>query len=266
MGLQDRPIGVFDSGIGGLTVVRQIQKTLPHEDIVYFGDTARVPYGTKSKETIVRFSLENAAFLSKFKIKFLVVACNSSSSYSLPTLRRRFKIPVEGVIRPAVKAAVETTKTGRVGVIGTAATVSSGQYPAQIKRIDSKLKVKQAACPLFVSLAEEGWARTKVAKDIAKIYLAPLKTQKIDTLILGCTHYPLLSEVVAEVMGDSVKLIDSASYTAVELGAFLEKRGLAREDSRRGVSKFFVSDEPQRFAKISRLFLGMEAKGVRKVS
>jgi len=266
MDLRDKPIGIFDSGVGGLTVVKQIQKLLPNEDLVYFGDTARVPYGTKSKEAIIRFSIQNAAFLLKSNIKFLVVACNSSSSYALPSLRRLFKIPIIGVIKPVVKQAVSSTANGCIGIIGTRATVSSLEYPKQIKRLRSDLKVKQAACPLFVPLAEEGWMRHKVTRQVALEYLSGFKRERIDTLILGCTHYPLLKSVIKDVMGKSVRLMDSAYYTALEIKSVLQQKDLSAKRKRAGTCKFFVSDEPEKFAKIGKGFLGRNLKSIKEGS
>ncbi len=265
MGLQDRPIGVFDSGIGGLTVLKQIQKVLPNENLVYFGDTARVPYGTKSKKTIIRFSIENALFLLKFNIKLLVVACNSSSSYSLPSLKRNFKLPVIGVIKPAVEASVGMTVNKRIGIIGTAATMRSMQYPRQIKKINSKLIVKQKACPLFVPLAEEGWINHPITGSIAKEYLTELKKHRIDTLILGCTHYPLLYKTIKRAAGNSVTLIDSAYYTALKIKKALQKQKIDTKRKKKGICKYFVSDEPERFSRVGKLFLEKSPKGIKMV-
>jgi len=192
-------IGVFDSGLGGLTVVKEMMRQLPGEDIIYYGDTARVPYGTKSKESIVKFSKENTEILLKHKVKMIVVACNSSSSYALATLRRKYSVPIIGVIEPGSKKAVSVTKSNRVGVIATSATIHSGQYAATINRYDAKIKVFNQACPLFVPMIEEGWLKKQVTVDIAKEYLTKLKKLHIDTLILGCTHYPLLKPVIKKV-------------------------------------------------------------------
>jgi glutamate racemase len=262
-----RPIGIFDSGIGGLTVVKEIIKFLPDEGIVYFGDTARVPYGIKSESTIIRFSLENILFLLKQDVKMVVIACNTSSSVALPTLKRHFKIPIIGVISPGVKEAVYATRNGRIGVIATNATIKSGTYEFQIKQLDSKIKIFSQACPLFVPLVEEGWFAEKVTYDIANHYLKPLKRLKIDTLILGCTHYPLLKEVFKSILGRSVKLVDSAEQVALETKEVLTDEGLLDKLERRKSSKylFYVSDEPQQFKKLAKKFLGREIKNIRKV-
>ena len=259
-----KSIGVFDSGVGGLTVVKEIIKLLPGEDIVYFGDTARVPYGIKSKPTIIKFSLENILFLLKQEVKMIVVACNTSSSVALPVLKKHFKIPIIGVISPGVKEAVYASRNGRIGVIATKATINSGAYQYQIKQLDSKIKVFNQPCPLFVPLAEEGWLRAKATYDIASHYLSPFKKSKIDTLILGCTHYPLLKKVFQRVLGKSVRLIDSAEQVACEAKEVLMNEGLLNK-KRKSRYLFYVSDELQQFKKVANNFLGQEIKNVKKV-
>ena len=216
-----RPIGVFDSGIGGLTVVKALVEELPSESIVYFGDTARVPYGTKSKSTIVKFSLENVEFLLRFDVKCIIIACNTSSSWALPTLRKYFKVPMIGVIRPGAIAAVRQTRTKRIGVIGTRATIQSRAYEVAIHRLDPTVKVFSQSCPLFVPLVETGWLNGSVCRDVTTQYLTPLKQQRIDTLILGCTHYPLLAPTLQRVLGPHVALIDSAQQTIAEVRGLL---------------------------------------------
>lgn len=261
-----RPIGVFDSGIGGLTVVKDIMKCLPNEEIIYFGDTARVPYGTKSKDTIVKFSIQNTLFLLKFNVKLIVVACNTSSSTSLVFLKRLFKIPIIGVIEPGAKEAVNVTKNGRIGVIGTSTTVASNSYETVINQINPKLKVFSKNCPLFVPLVEEGWQDTDVAFKIAQAYLGPLKRCDIDTMILGCTHYPLLKKVIRRVMGSSVRLVDSANQTAYDVKGILVANDLNNTNfTRRPVHRFFVSDEPRKFAKLSNRFLGQRLDHIKRV-
>ena len=261
-----QPIGVFDSGIGGLTVVKALIEDLPGESIVYFGDTARVPYGTKSKSTIVRFSLENVEFLLRYGVKCIVIACNTSSSWALPTLRKYFKVPIVGVIRPGAVAAVRATRTKRVGVIGTSATINSGAYEAAIKRIDPDITVVSASCPLFVPLVEEGWLDGAICRAIVEQYLAPLKQQGIDTLILGCTHYPLLAATIQEVLGDEVTLVDSARQTAIEVrglltgtDALVQRNGLPRY-------RFFVTDEPTHFNRVGHRFLSQVTGSVERVN
>ena len=212
----NRPLGIFDSGIGGLTVLREMRREVPNENIVYFGDTAHVPYGTKSKETITKFSMENVRFLQGFDVKIVVVACNTASSLSLEALKNHFSMPILGVIEPGAKQALKTTRNGRIGVIGTKATIGSGAYETCLKALDPKLKVYSQACPLFVPFVEEGWLDGKVVEKVAKIYLEPIKKFGVDSLILGCTHYPLLTKVIQKILGKKVRLVNSAEETATE--------------------------------------------------
>ena len=260
-----RPIGVFDSGIGGLSVVKELQKLLPQEDIVYFGDTARLPYGTKSKETVVRFSCEIVRFLMRFKIKLGVVACHTASSFSLPTLRRHFPIPILGVVQPGARQALTLTRTERVGVLGTRATIQSRSYEKEIKRLDPKVKVFSQTCPLFVPLVEEGHFNGNITHQIAKGYLTPMAHSGVDTVILGCTHYPLLKDVIGSVFKGRVKLVDSAQAVAWQVRDLLEAQGLLAE-GRQGVTRYFVSDEPRHFAKVGQLFLKDRIRSVQKVN
>jgi glutamate racemase len=246
--MKERPLGIFDSGIGGLTVLKEITRLLPQEETIYLGDTARVPYGTKSKETVVRYSLETADFLLKHNIKLLVVACNTASAYALPALKERLKIPVVGVIEPGAKMAVGTTRTKSIGVIGTEGTMKSGAYFDAIKAVDHTVVVFMKACPLFVPLAEEGWTDNDAALLTAKKYLEGFKEQRIDTLVLGCTHYPLLKGTIAKVMGGGVKLIDSAFATAFEVQVVLQDSDLLRKGAQSLTQRrFFVTDSPERF-------------------
>ncbi|MBE2227495.1 MAG: glutamate racemase [Ignavibacteria bacterium] len=262
-----RPIGVFDSGVGGLTVVKELNRLLPNERIIYFGDTGRVPYGNKSKETIVHYSLQVAYFLMKKKIKMLVVACNTASSVSLPTLKRHFHIPVIGVIDPGARAAIENTKSNKVGVIGTLGTVRSNAYKKALRKIKSSVNVFQEPCPLFVHLAEDGWNRNKIAQMISDEYLKPMKARKVDTLILGCTHYPLLKDVIQTSVGNKVELIDSGRETAKEVQRILEKKDLLNHHKMndKNHSVFYVSDFPHKFKEVSQRFLSKELKYVHKV-
>ncbi len=256
----NNPIGVFDSGLGGLTVVKELMRCLPNEDIVYFGDTARVPYGTKSKKAIIRFSQENTNVLLKHKVKMVVVACNSSSSYALASLKKKFSIPIVGVIDPGVQKAVETTCNKRVGVIATSATIASEAYDKGIQRQDKSVKVFSQSCPLFVPLVEQGWLNKKVTLEVAREYLGKLKRSGIDTLILGCTHYPLLKPALAKVMGKRVTLIDSAKEIALRVKYLLAESQQSRvcRGKRKSRYKFFVSDEPQSFQRIAKGFLGKD--------
>lgn len=255
-----KAIGVFDSGIGGLTVVKELIRQLPYEDIVYFGDTARVPYGIKSKETIIRFSIENILFLLKQDVKLICVACNTVSSVALPVIKNHFRLPIVGVIIPGAREAVYATQNKRIGVIGTPSTIKSKSYENQIKELDSAIKVFSVATPLFVPFAEEGWTEGKLIREVAKTYLKPLKDTHIDTLILGCTHYPLLKPVIKEVMGGEIALIDSAKQVAIEVKNILDAENLLNEKKRRGRYKFYVSDNPEWFSKLANRFLGQSVK------
>ena len=249
-------IGVFDSGIGGLTVLREITKILPNENTVYLGDTARVPYGSKSKETIERYSFEIATFLLKHDIKILVAACNTASAFAVPKLKTGLSIPVTGVIEPGARAAALASKVNRIGVIGTEGTIKSSAYTTAIKAVKPGAEVFVQACPLFVPLVEEGWAEDEVTAIIAQRYLSDFKDAGIDTLVLGCTHYPLLKDTIDSVMGEGVTLIDSAASTAIEVKKILEEKGLINDVSDRGAHKFFVTDSPERFMTVGRRFFG----------
>lgn len=261
---RNRPIGVFDSGIGGLSVVKELRRLLPREEIVYFGDTARLPYGTKSKETVVRFSCEILRFLMRFKIKTGVVACHTASSFSLPTLRRHFPIPIVGVVQPGTRVALLKTRNGRIGVLGTRATIQSRSYEKEIRRLAPKARVFSRSCPLFVPLVEEGHFNGNITTQIARNYLTPVARSGVDTVILGCTHYPLLKDVIGSVFGRKVKLVDSAQAVAWQVRTLLEAQDLLT-DGNEGRTRFFVSDEPRHFAKIGRLFLKDTIDTVRKV-
>lgn len=260
-----KAIGVFDSGVGGLTVVRELIRELPSEDIVYFGDTARVPYGIKSRETIIRFSIENILFLLKHDVKLICVACNTASSVALPVLKNNFKVPMVGVIGPGAKEAVYATRNKRIGVIGTKGTIKSRTYEKEIKQLDPSVKVSTVACPLFVPFAEEGWLSGPVVEEVARKYLKPLMNAKVDTVILGCTHYPLLKSVIRQVMGEKVALIDSAKQIAIEVKNILDSEG-ALIKSRRGKQSFYVSDNPEWFQGLAQRFLGKPVSGVKKAS
>ena len=260
-----RSIGVFDSGVGGLTVARELIHHLPSEDIVYFGDTARVPYGIKSKETVIHFSIENILFLLKQDVKLICVACNTVSSVALPAIKNHFKVPIVGVITPGVREAVYATQNKRIGVIGTKGTIKSRTYEIQIRQLDPTIKVIAVACPLFVPFVEEGWLSGPVVLEVAKTYLKPLKDARVDTVILGCTHYPLLKPVIKEVLGRDVTLIDSAKQVAIEVKKILVTEGLLNK-SRRGKHKFYVSDNPEWFNGQAQRFLGKPLGEIKKVN
>lgn len=260
------PIGIFDSGIGGLTVLKEIYRELPSEDLVYFGDTARVPYGTKSKDTISRYSCDNIRFLKNFDIKLVIVACNTASSLAMEAMKSHTSLPIIGVIEPGARSALAKTKNGRVGVIGTRATIGSGSYEACLKSQDPKIRVYSQACPMFVPLAEEGWTDGEIALKVAKTYLEPLKNFGIDTLILGCTHYPLLAQAIQKTMGDGVTLVNSAEETAREAKALLLQQQLTTDRDRAADMRFYVSDEPEQFRVLGERFLGQTIHSVTKVS
>jgi len=233
-----KAIGIFDSGIGGLTVLKEIVRKLPDENIIYLGDTARVPYGIRSAETVTRYSFENTNFLLSQEIKMLVVACNTATAVSLEAVKKEFPLPVIGVLEPGARAAVAATKTRKIGIIGTEATINSGAYERAIKRLAPDIEVTSIACPLFVSLAEEGWTDNDVAKLVAEKYLAPFRKSGIDMLVLGCTHYPLLKAVISKAIGTGITLIDSATETAKEVADVLEKLKWRGSGKSEGIRKF----------------------------
>ena len=257
-----RPIGIFDSGVGGLTVVHELQRQLPHESLLYYGDTARVPYGNKSPETVRRYSREILDFLLGRDVKMVVVACNTASAHALDELRAASPVPVEGVIEPGARAAVKASRSHRIGVIGTAGTVKSGAYERAIRALQRDAQVRSAACPLFVPLVEEGWFRHSATTLIAREYLAPLKDEEIDTLVLGCTHYPLLKPLLADELGKDVKLIDSAEETAAAVTRALFGAGTEAPADAAGKTHFVVSDAPDAFIRVGTTFLGDAVKDV----
>jgi glutamate racemase len=250
-------IGLFDSGIGGLTVFQALREALPaSERLIYLGDTARVPYGTKSDETVARYALEGARFLERRGIKALVVACNTMSAVALPDLQRALPLPVVGVIGPGAEAACRVTRRQAIGVIGTAATIKSGAYARAIAHHLASARVVSRACPLFVPLAEEGWVDNEVARATATAYLTDLRREGIDTLVLGCTHYPLLKKVIGEAIGPGVTLVDSAQATAAVTRDRLREKGLLSSDGPGGEDHFFVTDSSDRFREVGSRFLG----------
>ena len=262
---RNRPIGIFDSGVGGLTVYRALHERLPNERFVYLGDTARVPYGTKSLATVERYAVENSRFLAAHEIKLLVVACNTASALALPAIRAAISVPVIGVIEPGSRAAVEVAQGGNIGVIATEATVQSQAYAKAIASMGGGAKVIQRACPLFVPLAEEGWANTDVARIVARDYLAEFNETHLGALVLGCTHYPILKDVISETVGSEVKLIDSGAATARDVESLLESSDLTHEDTLGlyeerqlcdDLDHFYVTDAADRFAKVAERFLG----------
>ncbi|OGU27624.1 MAG: glutamate racemase [Ignavibacteria bacterium GWA2_35_9] len=261
----DKPIGIFDSGIGGLTVVKRFLTALPNENIIYFGDTARVPYGSKSNSTVIEYSLQDARFLLSKNVKAIVVACNTASSVAIDELRKTFDIPIIGMIGPGSKAALKETKNKKVGVIGTRATISNSAYAKRLKFLDPSVEVFEKACPLFVPLAEEGWIKKNATFEIAEEYLNELRSKEIDTLVLGCTHYPILSGVIQKVIGPNVKLIDSGIASVEIVKEELKKNNLLSQRDSGGESIFYVSDIPTKFKEIAELFLGKPVNGITKV-
>lgn len=251
------PIGVFDSGIGGLTVVHEIIRQLPRESIVYFGDTARVPYGPKSPDTVCRYSREISDFLRDEGVKAIVIACNTATAHALPTLQAEFRMPVVGVVEPGARAAVRATREGHIGVIGTAGTVRSGAYERAIRELNPEARVTARACPLLVPLIEEGWIDHPVTRQVAGEYVAPLVDAGVDTLVLGCTHYPLLKPLLCRLLGPDVQLIDSAAETAAEIGRVLRERHLEAPAGGDGPThRFVASDDPLQFLQLGQRFLG----------
>ena len=250
-----RPIGVFDSGIGGLTVLRALTEALPREDFIYLGDTARLPYGTKSNEVILRYSRENSEFLLAKGIKMLVVACNTSSAVAVAEISRLTVIPVIGVIEPGAAAAATVSRNGKIGVIGTDATIASGAYTRAIHALRPRAEIYTRACPLLVPLVEEGWTENEIAQRTVAFYLESLKQSGIDTLLLGCTHYPLLRGLFERVLGPGVRIVDSAGATAVAVSNRLTALRLARPNGI-GSQSFFVTETPDRFVRVGRRFIG----------
>jgi len=259
------PVGIFDSRIGGLTVARALYQHLPCESTIYFGDTARVPYGPKSPETVRRYSREILQWLLGQGVKLVVVACNTSTAHALATLQQESPVPVIGVIEPGARAAVAATKKGPVGVIGTAGTIASNAYARAIHRLAPSLKVEQAACPLFVPLVEEGWFEHPATEIIAAEYLAPLRRAGVDVLVLGCTHYPLLKPLIGRVMGPEVRLIDSGEETARVVAETLREGGLEAGGSQRPYHRFVVSDDEPRFRLVGSRFMGEKLGGAEVV-
>ena len=247
---KNAPIGVFDSGVGGLTVAREIMRQIPNERIVYFGDTARVPYGSKSKDNIIKFSRQIIRFLQTENVKAIVIACNTASALALDEMQQEFDLPILGVVKPGAKVAVETTANKRIGLIGTEANIRSGVYTRYIKSLDDEAKGFEKACPLFVPLVEEGWLHDDITLQVASRYLEELKEKDIDTLIMGCTHYPLIRSTIRKVMGDKVNLVNPAYETAIELKNLLERDNLANKcdvDSPSSMYRFYVSDAEEKF-------------------
>ncbi len=259
-----RPIGVFDSGIGGLTVLKALTEILPGENFIYLGDTARTPYGNKSSEVITRYSRENAEFLLAKGIKLLVVACNTSSAVALDAIARDTAVPVIGVIEPGAQAAAEASVKGKIGVIGTEATIASGIYTRLLKRLRPEAEIYTRACPLLVPLVEEGWTDNEIACRTVEHYLAGLKDSGIDTLLLGCTHYPMLRGLIRQVIGPGVRVVDSAGATARAVRSTLARFKLLHS-ARNGEQVFFVTEMPERFTRVGRRFFGPQVESAVRI-
>ena len=265
-GTASAPVGVFDSGIGGLTVVRELMRQLPDERIIYFGDTARVPYGPKSPDTVRRYAREIATWLQHQGVKAIVVACNTATAHALETLTQEFDFPVIGVVEPGARAAVRASHGGAIGVIGTAGTIGSGAYERAIRTLAPQARVSARACPLFVPLVEEGWLDRDATRLIASEYLVPLRQDEVDTLVLGCTHYPLLKPLIADVMGGEVQLIDSAQETAAETARVLDQRRLRSGGGLTCPHRFVASDAAEQFLRMGQRFLGTAIDRVETVT
>lgn len=253
--MKNNPIGVFDSGLGGLTAVREIQRIMPGEDIIYFGDTGRVPYGNKGAETIIRYTKDDIEFLMGHDIKLIIAACGTASSVALPLVKDNYDVKIMGVLESACNKAVSVTKNNRIGVIGTSGTIKSGKYTEIINSLNPDIKVFANACPMFVSLVENGYAESEAARLIAKDYLMPLKNENVDTLILGCTHYPLLEKVISDIMGDGVVLLSPGALAAEDAKKYLQENALL-SDKKKGESEFYVSDSVESFVELGGVFLG----------
>ena len=259
--MDNRPIGIFDSGVGGLTVFKEIRKLLPQENLIYFGDTARVPYGNKSPLVVQKYSLEIAKFLEMQNVKMIVIACNTASALALSSLKNEVRIPVIGVIEPGVRAAIKSAQNNNIAVIGTKATISSEAYQNRIKRLRSSINVIAIPCPLFVPIVEENLINTKLAKDAMEMYLSDLKKTNIKSVILACTHYPLLKEQISNFFDNKIELVDSAYETAKEVKETLEARRILTEQENNGKETFFVSDSPETFSNIAANFLNRPIDG-----
>ncbi len=264
-GGNSQPIGIFDSGVGGLTVAKTIFELLPNENVIYFGDTGRYPYGPRSDSSVRKFSFQNVSFLLRHKVKLIVVACNTASAVALEALRGHYDIPMIGVVEPGARAAARATVNRKIGVIGTAGTINSKAYQKAIRSGNPQFKVYSIPCPLFVSLAEEGYINKKATRLIAREYLHPLIKTGVDTLVLGCTHYPLLKGVIRKTLGEKVKLIDSAQETAGEVKSILEEYRLLRSSKAKPCRRFYVSDVPDRFVEVGERFLKGKISKVKRI-
>lgn len=259
--MNKQPIGIFDSGLGGLTILKRVNQLLPKENLIYFGDTVNVPYGAKSPKAVTKFSLDIAKFLEAQQVKLIIVACNTASALALRELKKQIRVPVIGVIEPGAKKAAAATKNKKVAIIATEATVKSNSYPKHIAKLDPKIKTVQKPCPLFVPLIEEGWVHKKAGELIIGEYLKNIANSQADTVILGCTHYPVIKKQIAASLGRNVKLVDSSEIIADTVKNLLEERKLINS-SGKGKITIYASDAPERFKKLARHILGSELKKV----
>lgn len=263
--MDNRKIGVFDSGLGGLTVVREMQKLMPEESVIYFGDIARLPYGSKSKETITEFSHQIMRFLLKHDVKAVIIACGTASANALEDLQQTYDLPITGVVEPGAREAARTTKNGRIGITGTEATIRSGAYDRLLQGLDPQIQVFSKACPLFVPLVEEGWFKDDITRSVVQRYLAELKSQQVDTLVLGCTHYPLLKRLIGEEIGEEVILVNPSSSVVKEMKQYLQENGLASE-AEQGEYEFYVSDSTEKFRQFGQQVLEIEDLKVKRIN
>ncbi|WP_352420290.1 glutamate racemase [Proteiniborus sp.] len=263
--MDNRPIGIFDSGIGGLTVLKEIAEQLPHEDIIYFGDTARIPYGTKSRETIIKYAFQCIKFLLSKNVKAIVIACNTASALAYEEALQAFDVPILGVIQPGAKATINKTKNNKIGVIGTTATINSDAYQSSIRSLNKSAEVIGIACPLFVQIVEDGWEDTDVALITAEKYLMELKEHNVDTLVLGCTHYPILRYTLSKVMGEKVSLVNPAFETAKEIKNLLKQKDLLTDTTDKPIYNYYVSDDPEKFRRIGGNIMNKNIVSIEKV-
>lgn len=263
---KSRPIGVFDSGVGGLTVAREVMRQLPDENIIYFGDTARVPYGSKSKDNIIRYSRQIIRFLLTKDVKAIVIACNTATALALDVVQKEFDIPIIGVIEPGARAAVSETRNKHIGVIGTEATIRSEMYTKVIQGMDPQMQVNGKPCPLFVPVVEEGFAKHHIAEEVIDFYLSDMKDSGIDTMILGCTHYPLLRSRIMKYFGESIHLVNPAYETAMDLKKILEEQGLANDTESLTKYEFYVSDTAEKFKQFANSILPYNVETIQKIN
>ncbi len=260
------PIGVFDSGLGGLTVLKALHHHFPNESFIYFGDTAHVPYGTRSEKTVQHYSREITNFLVHHNVKMVVIACNTASSVALPILEKEFDIPIVGVVKPSVQKAMDLTKNGKIGVIGTRATINSHVYLELFQSLNANLEIFEKACPLFVPIIEEGWSNTAVAEQIAQTYLEQLNQHDIDTLVLGCTHYPIIEQTINKIFSNKIVFVESGDAIADTIFQFMKTKQIVNMNSSPGKTRYFVTDYPQKFDDLGSQFLGKKISNVELVS